>query len=91
MTLGAGGRSLFGFILLVEFSVAILAVGVHGLSLIFFYFFFFGKFFLGLFTFGCLSRYFVALDASFNIVALFEIGQGFALVVMVAFAASIFV
>ena len=91
MTLGAGGRSFFGFILLVEFFVTVLAIGVHRLGLILFYFFLFGKFFLGLFTLGRFAGYFVALDAFFNVVALFEIGQRFAVFIMMAFATAIFI
>ena len=74
MTLGAGGRSLFGLILFVEFLVATFAVRVKCFGLILFDFFLFGKLFLGLLTFGCLAWYFVALDASFNVVALFKVG-----------------
>lgn len=91
MALGAGGRSLFGFILLVEFFVTVLAVCMHRFSLILFYFFLFGKFFLGFFTFRGFAGKFVALDAPFDVVALFEIGQRFAVFIMMAFAASIFV
>ena len=91
MTLGAGGRSLFGFILLVEFFVTVLAVCMQRLGMIFFYFFLFGKFFLGFLPLGRFAGYFVALDAFFNVVALFEIGQRFAVLIMVAFAAAIFI
>jgi hypothetical protein len=91
MALGAGGRRLFRFVLFVELFVAAFAIFVQGFGVVFFYFLFFRKFFRGLFTLGCFAWYFVALDAFLDVVALFERGQRFAVLIMMAFAASIFV
>ena len=97
MALGTGCRRFFGFIFLVELSVAALAVVVKGLGVIFeFHFLHFGFFelFLAPFLFeilGHFTGFFVALDTFLNLIACFQIGKRLVVFVMMTLAAAIFV
>ncbi len=79
MALGAGGWRFFGLILFIELFVACTAIIMNGfcmvfklhfLSLRFFYFLFPPFFFELLWHF---ARYFMALDAFLNIIAVFQL------------------
>jgi len=89
MALAAGGRRLFGFILLVEVLVATLAVIMQGLGLVGQALFFvqLGRFF----ALGPFARDFVAVNAFLHLVVTGQIGQRLVILVVVALAAAVFV
>ena len=88
MTLSAFGRSRFGTFFLVVLPVAANAVFMHGVAMVLTLLFLRKSF--GFFTFEY-PRLLVAFETFLDIVAFFEIVQGLAFVIVMAFAAVDFV